>query len=250
MLLPAYEGEYFFDLFGFGKRFIKIVFIYEKNVGNNMSNYKLVLFDMDGTLLRDRGIFVIAEKKGFLEDLFRLIRDSSKEYYIRSIEIAKLSKGYSCYEFLEIFRKVPLQNNAKKVIKDLKKKGVITAIATDSYQFLADDLKNRLGIDYAFGNNLITNDGVITGELEINNKGLKKDFNSNRIYSICKSCVLEQLCNDLKIPVEKTIAVGDGIVDTGMIQKAGLGIAFNASDDVNKNADVVTNDLMKILNYI
>jgi phosphoserine phosphatase len=208
------------------------------------------MFDMDGTLLQGRGIFVIAEKKGFLEDLIRLIRDGSQEYYKRSIEVVKLLKGYSCFEFLEIFRNVPLQDNAKKIIKELRKKGVITAIATDSYQFLADDLKNRLSIDYAFGNNLITNDGIITGELEIQNKNLKKEFNSNKIYSICKSCVLEQLCNDLKITVDKAIAVGDGIVDTGMIQKAGIGIAFNASDEVKKIADVVTDDLLKILNYI
>lgn len=215
-----------------------------------MSNYKLVMFDMDGTLLQGRGIFEIAEKKDFLKDLIRLIRNSSQEYYKRSIEVAKLSKGFSCYEFLEIFRNVPLQYNAKKVIKELRKRKVITAIATDSYQFLADDLKNRLSIDYAFGNNLITNDDIITGELEIQNKDLKKDFNSNKIYSICKSCVLEQLCNDLKIPVKKTIAVGDGIVDISMIQKAGIGIAFNASEEVKKFADVVTDDLIKILDYI
>jgi len=215
-----------------------------------MSNYKLVMFDMDGTLLRDKGIFVIAKKKGFLDDLIRLLRNGNQEYYKRSIEVAKLSKGYSCYEYLEIFRNLPLQKNAKKVIKELRKKGVSTAIATDSYQFLADDLKNRLGTDYAFGNNLIINDGIITGELEIQNKVLKKDFNSSKIYSICKSCVLEQLCKELRIPVKKAIAVGDGIVDKGMIQKAGIGIAFNASDEVKEIAKVVTNDLMKILDYI
>jgi phosphoserine phosphatase len=215
-----------------------------------MGDYKLVIFDMDGTILRGRGIFVIAEKKGFLKDLIRFIRDNNLEYYERSIEIAKLTKDYSYSEFLDIFRSVPLQDNIEKVINELKKRKIKTAIATDSYQFLADDLKNRLGIDYAFGNNLIINDGIITGELEIHNKSLKKDFNSNRIYSICKSCVLEQLCNDLKIPVEKAIAVGDGIVDKGMIQMAGLGIAFNASVEVNKNADVVTNDIRKILEYI
>ncbi len=43
-----------------------------------MSKFKLVIFDMDGTLLKDRGIFVIAEKKGFLEDLIRDIKDNSK----------------------------------------------------------------------------------------------------------------------------------------------------------------------------
>ncbi len=46
------------------------------------------------------------------------------------------------------------------------------------------------------------------------------------------------------------IAVGDGRVDKGMIAKAGLGIAFNAPKDVNNVADVVTNDMKDLLEYI
>ena len=215
-----------------------------------MTKYKLVVFDMDGTLLKDRGIFVIAEKKGFINDLWRFIKDESMEYYERSIEIAKLSKGFSQNEFLEIFRTIPLREDAKEVIKKLKKRNIKTAIATDSYKFLADDLKDRLGIDYTFANNLIINNDIITGELEIFNKELKEDFSSDRIYSICKSCVLEDLCKDLEISLDEAIAVGDGIVDIGMIKKAGLGIAIMATDEVKKQADVVSDNLKIILDYI
>ena len=201
-----------------------------------MTKYKLVVFDMDGTLLKDRGIFVIAEKKGFIDELWKFIRDESMEYYKRSIEIAKLSKGFSQKEFLEIFRSVPVRENAKEVINKLKNSNIKTAIATDSYKFLADDLKGRLGIDYTFANNLIIDNDIITGELEIFNKELKEDFSSNRIYSICKSSVLEGLCEELGISLEEAIAVGDSKVDIGMIKKAGLGIAFHAKDIVKQNA--------------
>lgn len=205
---------------------------------------------MDGTLLKDRGIFVIAEKKGFLEDLIRDIKDNSMEYYQRSIKIAMLSKGKSKQEFLNIFRTVPFNENVEFVIKELKKRGIVTAIATDSYQFLADDVKNRLGIDYAFANKLEFDGDIITGELEIHNKSLEKDFNSENIYSICKSCVLDQLCKDLGISIEEAVAVGDGIVDIGMIKKAGLGVAINASDKVQKHADIVIEDMGMLLDYI
>ena len=46
-----------------------------------MIKYKLARFDTDGTLIKERGIFVIAEKKGFYDDLIRLIRDDNLEYY-------------------------------------------------------------------------------------------------------------------------------------------------------------------------
>jgi len=215
-----------------------------------MSKYKLVLFDMDGTLLRDRGIFVIAKKLGFYDKLLEMFKYDGTDFYQKSIEIATLSKGFSTKEYLEIFRQVPYSKNAEKVIKELKNKNIKTAIVTDSYQILADDLKERLGIDYAFANNLITNDGIITGELELHNKELRKDFYSGRIYSICKSCVLEQLCDKLNISTEETIAVGDGRVDVGMIKKAGLGIAYRASEDVQKQADVATDDLNTVLEYV
>ena len=215
-----------------------------------MNKYKLVAFDMDGTLINGRGIFLIAEKKNFINELLRLIKYDGIDFYEKSIEIAKLSKGFKKNEFLEIFRTVPLHENIKTVIEGLKKRDIKTAIITDSYQFLADDLKDRLGIDYAFANNLIINNGIITGDLEIHNTELKKDFYSGKIYSICKSNVLEQLSNKLGILVGESIAVGDGKVDIGMIKTAGLGIAFNATEEVQQNADIVIRDMKEVLEYI
>lgn len=215
-----------------------------------MSKYKLAMFDMDGTLLQGRGIFIIAKKKGLIEDLERVIMNKNMEFYKKSIEVAKLLKNHSKKEFLEIFRSIPLQKHVENVIKELKKKGIRIAIITDSYDFLAEDLKRRLMFDYVFANKLIFNGDTITGKLEIHNQDLRQDFISNRVYSICKSCVLEDLAKDLGFKLDETIAIGDGIVDIGMIKKAGLGIAFNASDTVNKHANIVTNDMRTILKYI
>lgn len=215
-----------------------------------MKKYKLVIFDMDGTLLQGRTIFIFAEKKGFHDELLNLIYNSDKKFYEKSIEIAKLSKGLKYEELLEIFRKIPLQENVETVITELKKRDVKTAIVTDSYQFAADDLKDRLDIDYAFANNLIIENGIVTGEVILHNEDLTEDFNGDKIYSICKSCVLEQLCKELDITREEVIAVGDGKIDIGMIKKAGLGIAYNAPEEVQKYADIVTNDLKIILEHI
>ncbi|RLF36745.1 MAG: hypothetical protein DRM99_02075 [Thermoplasmata archaeon] len=215
-----------------------------------MSRFKLTVFDMDGTLLTDRTIFVFAEKKGFKDELMRVINNEKMEFYEKSIEIAKALKGTRKDELLEIFRGIPLHENVEFVISELRRRGVKTAIVTDSYQFVADDLKERLGMDFAFANNLIIDDGIVTGDLLIYNTELKRDLDNGKIYSICKKCVMDQLCKELGIPLHQVIAVGDGKIDISMIKEAGLGVAFNAPVEVQKYADVVTSDLSVILRYI
>jgi len=117
--------------------------------------YKLVLFDMDGTLLDGRTINIFAEKKGFQNELINVFK-SDKKFYEKTIEIAKLLKGFKKTELIKIFREIPLQKDVEKVIIELKKRKIKTAIITDSYQFVADDLRKRLGIDYIYANNLIS----------------------------------------------------------------------------------------------
>lgn len=209
---------------------------------------KLVMFDMDGTLIKERTIFVLAEKNGFKDKLMG-IWNANIEPYQKSIEIAKFLKGFDSRDFLKIFREIVLQEKAKEVLKELNESQVKTAIVTDSYQLFANDLKKRLNIDYTFGNDLITNNHIITGELVLHNNS-KIPCESGRIYSICKGFILDKLSKRLNIKNTETIAVGDGIVDIGMIKKAGVGIAFNASKEVQKHADVITNDLGVILEYI
>ena len=214
-----------------------------------MNKFKLIIFDMDGTLIAGRTVFIFAEKKGFKDELLRLI-NSDKELYKKSIEIAKLLKGMNAKELLEIFRDIPLQEHVETVIKEIKKKGIKTAIVTDSYQFVADDLRGKLDIDYAFANNLIIEEDIVTGELILNNKYLKKCFNDCKIHSICKDRVLKHLCEKLGISESEVIAVGDGAVDICMIKSAGLGIAFNAPKEVQKHADISTSEMSVILDNI
>jgi phosphoserine phosphatase len=212
--------------------------------------YKLVVFDMDGTLLRNRTIFVFAEKKGFMSDLLRIINDNKKASYEKTIEIAKLLKNMDSRELLEIYRGIPLQDHAEYVINELRDQKIKTAIATNSYSFVANDLKNRLNIDYAYANDLVIKDNIVTGEIMIHNKDAKRKFDDCKQYSICKSDVLDQLSKKLMINHDEMISIGDGKIDICMIKKAGLGIAFNTSEEVKKHANISTNDLSLILRYI
>ena len=210
---------------------------------------KLVLFDMDGTLLEGRTIQKFAEEKNFKKELNQLLK-SKKKFYEITIEIAKLLKDMQKEDLLKIFREIPIQRDTEFVIQELKKLNIKTAIITDSYKFLAEDLKKRLDIDYTFANNLISKNGVFTGEVFIHNKKYQKDPINSEIYSICKSCILDILCKKFKIKKKEVIAIGDGIVDIGMLNQAGVGIAFKAPEIVKKYANVRTNKLIDILKYI
>ena len=210
---------------------------------------KLVLFDMDGTLLEGRTIQKFAEEKKFKKELIKLLK-SKKKFYEITIEIAKLLKDMQKEELLKIFREIPIQRDCKFVIQKLKKLNIKTAIITDSYKFVAEDLRKRLDIDYTFANNLISKNGVFTGEVVIHNKKYQKDPLNSEIYSICKSCILDMLCKKFNIKKNEVIAIGDGIVDIGMLNQAGIGIAFRAPETVKKYANVTTNNLIDILKYI
>jgi len=210
--------------------------------------FKLVLFDMDGTLLNGRTIFVFAKKKGFTKQLSTVL-DSSKEPYEKTLEIAALLKGMQYTELLDIFRNIPLQEHVDKVIPVLRENQIKIALVTDGYQCFANDLKKRLGLNYAFANRLMIHNHLLTGELLFQNKELQRSSNG-KIYSINKRTVLEFLSTILDISPDEVIAVGDGFVDIDMIHTAGLGVAYRAPPEVQTQADVVTDDLRILLRYI
>jgi phosphoserine phosphatase SerB len=209
---------------------------------------KLVIFDMDGTLLNGRTIFRFAEQKGFTSQL-ESIMQSPQQPYEKSIRIARLFAGIPYQELLDIFRTIPLQEHVKTIIPILRKKQVKTALVTDGYQRFANELKKRLGLQYAFGNRLMVTDQVVTGDLLFQNKTLVKSSNG-KIYSMNKRFVLEFLCMMLDISPKQVLAIGDGEVDIDMITAAGVGVAYRAAPEVQHHAAVVTDDLRTIMEYI
>lgn len=210
--------------------------------------FKLILFDMDGTLLNGRSIYHIAEKKGFSDQLSAVLC-STKQPFEKSLQIAQLLKGMNEKELLEIFRQIPLQDHVELILSFLREKQIKTALVTDGYQRFANDLKKRLGLDYAFANRLIIKNQVVTGDLLFQNKDLLRS-SDGKIYSINKQSVLDFLCMILDISADEVIAVGDGVVDVDMINAAGMGVAYHAPAEVQSQAALVTDDLRSIVTYI
>lgn len=212
-------------------------------------NYKLIAFDMDDTLLSGRTIYVIADRKGFRDEVDRIISMEIPNYK-KTIEIAKLLEGMSVEEFLEIFRSIPLNDNVPEVFDEIRKKKIKTAIISNSYDIAAKDLAERLKIDFVIANELIVKDGIITGVVISHNKNPVDKIGDCRSYSVCKSEALEEICRKLNIDPSETIAIGDGSIDRFMLSTAGLGIAYRPKANLEEYADVVIDDMIELLRFL
>ena len=212
-------------------------------------NYKLIAFDMDDTLLSGRTIYVIADRKGFRDEVDRIISMEIPNYK-KTMEIAKLLEGMSVEEFLEIFRSIPLNDNVPEVFDEIRKKKIKTAIISNSYDIAAKDLANRLKIDFVIANELVVKDGIITGVVIPHNKNPVDKIGDCRSYSVCKSEALEEICRKLNIDPSETIAIGDGSIDRFTLSTAGLGIAYRPKANLEEYADVVIDDMIELLRFL
>ncbi|HDH45312.1 MAG TPA: HAD family hydrolase [Thermococcus sp.] len=211
--------------------------------------YKLILFDMDDTLIAGRTIYEVADRKGFRKEVDEIVSMNITNYE-KTILIARLLKGMRVEEFLKIFRAIPLNPHVDEVVEKLKKRGLKMGIISNSYDIAVDDLKKRLGMDFGISNKLVVKEGIITGEVIPHNKNPSQDIDDCRSFSVCKRDALLQVCKDLGIRPDETIAVGDGNVDRFMLEVAGLGIAYGKNSYLSNFADISINDMREILKYI
>lgn len=199
---------------------------------------KLIVFDMDDTLLKGRFIDTCAEKFGFRNELME-IRSSERDVIILTKQIATLLKGKSISDLIAVADSIPVIEGTKEIVTELKNRGYIVGIISDSYDCITNHIKIKTGMDFSLSNELEFSKSICTGEVKIpsflfnNPKSLCK-------HSICKTNALQNLLEKYNIKRENCIAIGDSLNDLCMIKEAGLGIAFCSKDElVNHHADVV-----------
>lgn len=211
---------------------------------------KLVAFDMDGTLLADRLIFALADRFDFRKKLETIMGAGGLEYE-KTRRIASLLKGISREQFYQILDLIPFSMGTEVVARELKRRGYVLAIISDSYTLATERLKSKLGFDYAIANELGLERGKITGEIKMP-LGCIKSQERCLQYSVCKQTALIKLSQETKIPLARCVAIGDNLADVCMLEVAGFGIAFNPKHpDAEKVADIViAEDLARMLSII
>ena len=137
-----------------------------------------------------------------------------------------LLKGLDASVLPKIAERLTVTEGAERLISTLKALGYKTAILSGGFQYFAEYLQAKLGIDEVHANILDVQDGLVTGEV----KGAIVD-------GARKAELLRQLADKMGISLEQAMAVGDGANDLPMLSIAGLGVAFRAKPLVRQNAN-------------
>jgi glucosyl-3-phosphoglycerate synthase len=202
---------------------------------------KMIIFDMDNTLLEGSFIVKAAEEFKFTDELIKIVTENSNSY-TRTKLIARLLKNRSFDEILEVVDKIKIIDDAANVIRELKKKGYICGIISDSYDIVTNHLKNKLKMDFSIGNELEFSKSLATGEVKVPSVFMRNKH-SNCNHDFCKSNVLFQLAEKYKIDIKNIIAVGDSENDICLVKESGIGIAFCSKNNyLNLVADRIISE--------
>lgn len=188
---------------------------------------RMVIFDMDNTLLEDSFITAAAEALGFKKELISIVT-SSDNAYLRTKNIAKLMKGRSVDEILGVADSIPVIRDAEYVISELKSRGYICGIISDSYDVVTNHIKNKLSMDFSIGNELEFSKSIATGEVKVPSLFIRTP-RSKCNHDFCKSNAMLQIAEQYSIDLKDIIAVGDSENDICMVRDSGTGIAFRSN---------------------
>jgi phosphoserine phosphatase len=208
--------------------------------------YKLIVFDIDGTITRHVSSWrYIHEKLGLWDILAKKYQEqflAGKISYRRFCELdAAHWKGIEKKKLDEIFRRVRYSKNARRAIKKLKKMGFKLIAISTGLQFVTDRIKKDLEFDLVTGNCLNVRNGRLTGGVTIN---IGHGAKGKTVRTILKRFGIKQ---------REMIVVGDSEGDIPMITLAGYSIGFNSSSSkLSKivDYDCKSDDFMEVYNKV
>ena len=194
---------------------------------------RLVVMDVDSTLIQDEVIDLLAKRAGKEAEVAEVTAaamhgdlDFAESLRHRVATLA----GLPASVLEEVRADIRLTAGARTLVRTLKRLGFTVAVVSGGFIEIVGPLAAELDIDHAHANRLEVRDGLLTGALVgeiVDRRG--------------KAAALRRFAAEERLPLSRTVAIGDGANDLDMLATAGLGIAFNAKPIVREQADTAVN---------
>ncbi|WP_189248581.1 phosphoserine phosphatase SerB [Streptosporangium pseudovulgare] len=194
---------------------------------------RLIVMDVDSTLIQDEVIELLAAHAGCLPEVAKVTEEAMRGEIDFAESLRRrvaLLAGLPESVFDTVRKELVLTPGARTLVRTLKRLDYRFAIVSGGFTQLTDALVEDLGIDYSAANTLEVMDGVLTGQVV-----------GEILDRPGKARALERFAREAGIPISQTVAIGDGANDLDMISAAGLGVAFNAKPVVREAADAAVN---------
>jgi phosphoserine phosphatase len=190
---------------------------------------RLIVFDVDSTLIQGEVIEMLAARAGAEESVAAITEaamrgelDFAESLHRRVATLA----GLPAELIDEVSAEIELTPGARTTIRTLRRLGFYCGVVSGGFRQVIDPLARDLGLDFVAANELEIVDGKLTGRVV-----------GEVVDRAGKATALRDFANQVGVPIEQTVAVGDGANDIDMLSAAGLGVAFNAKPALREIAD-------------
>lgn len=190
---------------------------------------RLIVFDVDSTLVQGEVIEMLAARAGALGTVAAITEAAMRGEldFAESLQrrVATLA-GLPATVMDEVAAQLELMPGARTTVRTLQRLGFRCGVVSGGFRRIIEPLARELMLDYVAANELEIVDGILTGRVIgpiVDRPG--------------KAVALREFADRFGIPMQQTVAVGDGANDIDMLAAAGMGIAFNAKPALRAVAD-------------
>ena len=202
--------------------------------GRQLSGFKLLVMDMDSTLITIECIDEIADMQGLKPQVAEITEAAMRgelEFSESLTRRVALLKGLDFAALRRVYdERLQLSPGAQTMLTAIQAAGLKTLLVSGGFTFFTDRMKARLGLDYTHANVLEVVDGKLSGKVI-----------GGIVDADEKKRTVEKVCAEMGIAPQQAIVMGDGANDLKMMGIAGLSVAFRAKPIVRAQADVALN---------